>query len=134
MYAFYDAGVHSVVAVVHDDGVEVDTVVWTITAFDSDAVETDHASPHPTDVTLYLAAPNPFNPTTTIRYSLPRSSDVQLTVYDSASRLVEALSDGWAEAGNHRAVLHGGELATGVYLLRLEAGSVVHSRKVVLLK
>ena len=77
-------------------------------------METDPACPLPTDVTLYPAAPNPFNSTTTIRYSLPRSSDVQLTVYDSAGRLVEALSDGWAEAGNHRAVLHGGELAAGV--------------------
>ena len=116
------------------DGVEVDTVVWTVTAFDPNSVDDDPASLLPSEVTLYPAAPNPFNATTTIRYFLPRSEDVRLTVHDSAGRLVETLSDGWHTSGKQSATLNGTEIAAGVYLLRLEVGAVMQTRKVVLLK
>ncbi len=132
-YSFGDLGDHSVTAIVHD-GVEVDTVIWSITVEDPNAVEDGTEGLLPTEVTLYPAAPNPFNSTTRVRYFLPRSADVRLTVYDSAGRLIQILSEDWTVAGEHRATLHGSELPAGVYLLRLETGDAVRSMKVVLLK
>lgn len=88
----------------------------------------------PTEVTLYPAAPNPFNSTTSISYFLPRAADVRLTVYDSAGRLVQTLKEGMNIGGEHKATLNGAELPAGVYLMRLEAGGVVYSMKVVLLR
>jgi hypothetical protein len=129
---FNEVGEHHVTAIVHD-GVEVDTVVWTITV-NPNAVDEDITSLLPTEVTLYPAAPNPFNSTTSIRYFLPRTADVRLTVYDSAGRLVQRLSEGFATSGEHSATVQGAELPAGVYLLRLETGGDVRSMKVVLLK
>jgi hypothetical protein len=129
---FNDVGEHTVTAIVHD-GVEVDTVVWTIMV-NPNAVDYDRTSLLPTEVTLYPAAPNPFNSTTSIRYFLPRSADVSLTVYDSAGRLVQTLSEGLTASGEHRATIQGADLPTGVYLLRLETGNASRSMKVVLLK
>ena len=88
----------------------------------------------PTEVTLYTAAPNPFNSTTRVRYFLPAAGEVRLSIYVSAGRLVQTLSDGWQIAGDQRASMNGADLAAGVYLLRLEVGSVVKTGKVVLLK
>ncbi len=132
-YSFGDLGDHSVTAIVHD-GAEVDTVIWSITVEDPNEVKDGTESLLPTEVTLYPAAPNPFNSTTSIRYFLPRSADVRLTIYDSAGRLVHILAEDLTLAGEHRATLHGAELSTGVYLLRLKTGDVVRSMKVVLLK
>lgn len=132
-HTFFELGEHTVIAIVHD-GAEVDTVVWMISVVEPNGVEEDQASLTPTVVTLYPAAPNPFNSTTSIRYFLPRSADVRLTVYNSAGRLVQTLNEGISIAGEHIATMHGSELSAGVYLLRLETGDVVRSMKVVLLK
>ena len=55
-------------------------------------------------------------------------------MYDSAGRLVQTLADGWQATGDQRTTLQGADLAAGVYLVRLEVGSVVKTGKVVLLK
>ena len=105
-----------------------------MTAFNPEGVSDEAANLLPSEVMLYPAAPNPFNATARIRFFLPQSANVRLTVYDSAGRQVETLMDGLQTTGVGYATLRGGELATGVYLLRLEAGAVVRSQKVVLLK
>ena len=131
--SFNNVGEHTVTAIVHD-GEEVDTVVWTISVVEPDDVREGRASLIPTDVTLYPAAPNPFNSTSLIRYFLPRSAEVRLMMYDSAGRLVQILNEGLNNAGEHIATLHGSELSAGVYLLQLETGDAVRTMKVVLLK
>ncbi|MBD3349325.1 MAG: T9SS type A sorting domain-containing protein [Candidatus Eisenbacteria bacterium] len=83
--------------------------------------------------------PNPFNPTTTVRYSIPTGSAVKLVVYDLAGREVRSLIDGPRSAGWHEVVWdgrndHGERVASGVYFLRLENRHSILSRKVVLLK
>ncbi|MFH1598604.1 MAG: C25 family cysteine peptidase [Patescibacteria group bacterium] len=83
--------------------------------------------------------PNPFNPTTTIAYSLSQAGPVQLYVYDVAGRLVCNLVDEEQEAGQQAAVWqgrdnHGRAVASGVYFYRLETGQQCSSRKMVLLK
>jgi hypothetical protein len=72
--------------------------------------------------------PNPFSPGTTIVFELPRASDGTLSVFDVAGRLVRTLWRGALPAGSHRVGWDGLDegartLPSGVYLMRLEAGS-----------
>lgn len=78
--------------------------------------------------------PNPFNPSTTITYEVPRSSDVTLSVYDMLGREVSVLVNEKREAGVHEVKFDGSNLASGVYLYRLQAGSFVETRKLILLR
>lgn len=83
--------------------------------------------------------PNPFNPTCTIRYEIPRSGQVNLLVFDVSGSLVRTLVDGWREPGVYMEVWDGkGEdgsvLPSGVYLLRLEAAGFGATRKMAILR
>jgi len=89
------------------------------------------------------ARPNPFNPVTTIEYSVAVSGQVTLRVYDLAGRVVRTLVDRDVEAGEHHAIWDGttdsGErAASGVYFVKMaapgSAGSFRATRKLVLLK
>ncbi len=101
----------------------------------------DPAAGLPKAYALDQAFPNPFNPSTTIRYQLPVGSYVRLTVYDVLGRVVTRLVDGREEAGYKQYEWNAGELASGVYIYRLEASdlrdprmSFTQSKKVILLK
>lgn len=96
--------------------------------------ETDQVSIPPMPVTLFHNTPNPFNPTTTIRYYLPNRIYVTIGVYDVAGSLVEVLEKGEMQDGYHEAVWSAGGIGSGVYFCRLTAGKVSISRKMVLLK
>ena len=83
--------------------------------------------------------PNPFNAFTTISFTLAERGHVTLDVFNVQGRRVVRLIDGVRDAGSHTAVWHGasnqsGSLASGVYLYRLEAGSFLETKKMVLLK
>lgn len=78
--------------------------------------------------------PNPFNPSTTIRYRLPCNSDVQLTVYTAQGQEVARLFKGYREAGYHDVRFDSSGLASGVYLYRLRAGDFVQTRQLLFLK
>ena len=79
-------------------------------------------------------APNPFNPVTTISYTLPQSGEVRLTVYAVTGQEVVTQVAGYREAGFHRVTWDAGDCANGVYLYRLEAGSFVETKRMPLLK
>ncbi len=97
-------------------------------------------SPQHGDVARLLPArPNPFNPTTTIGYSLAADATVQLDIYDIAGRKVRTLVGGMTPAGKHEVTWSGrnddGEaVASGVYLYRLRTDESVETRRMVLLK
>jgi len=78
--------------------------------------------------------PNPFNPTTTINFSLGSSDNVKLSVYDLSGRLVSTLVDGSREAGTHAVSFDASGLASGVYVYRLTAGAQTASAKMILSK
>lgn len=78
--------------------------------------------------------PNPFNPSTTIRYTLPGATVVSLEVYDLLGGKVAQLASGEQSAGMHEIRFDGSALASGVYYYRLRAGSFVKTRSLVLLR
>ena len=78
--------------------------------------------------------PNPFNPSTTIRYGLPSRSHVTLTVFNTLGQQVATLVQSEQEAGFHEAIFDAKNLASGVYLYRLTAGSYVETRKLVFVR
>ena len=75
----------------------------------------------PSEYALEAAYPNPFNPTTEIRFALPEAADVRLVVYDALGREVARLVDGPVAAGYQHATFEASGLPSGVYLYRLEA-------------
>jgi subtilisin family serine protease len=88
----------------------------------------------PTAYGLSQNHPNPFNPTTAISYQLPASSYVSLKVYDVAGRMVANLMNGWQEAGNHQVTFDGSRLSSGLYFVKMQAGSFNAVRKMMLVK
>jgi len=82
--------------------------------------------------------PNPFNPSTQIRYSIPHSGMVSLKVFDVIGRQVATLVDGYQDAGKYTVTFNTNEkglaLSSGVYFYRLESGSNVSVDKMMLLK
>lgn len=78
--------------------------------------------------------PNPFNPTTNIRFSVPVASDVTLTVYDMLGRQVAVLANGMFSAGTHTVTFDASNLSSGTYLYRLQSGSFVETSKMMLIK
>jgi hypothetical protein len=90
-------------------------------------------------VSLAQNAPNPFNPSTTIRFALPRRTEVSLRVFDVRGRLVKTLADGPRPAGQHAVEWdgrndRGAPAASGVYLYRLQAGEQTLQRRMLLVK
>jgi len=86
------------------------------------------------DFNLISANPNPFNPSTVIRYQMPDARFVSLKVYDTTGRLVAILVDGMRDAGTHEATFDGSNLASGIYLAHIEAGPYSATQKLVLMK
>lgn len=87
--------------------------------------------------TLYQNYPNPFNPSTKIRYTIPNGvevSIVQLKVYDVLGNEVSTLLNEEKAAGTYEIYFNAANLASGVYFYTLQAGTYVHSKKMVLLK
>jgi hypothetical protein len=78
--------------------------------------------------------PNPFNPSTTIRYQLPQSATVSLKIYDVLGREVQTLVNERQAAGQYSVPFNADGLASGVYFYRLQAGSFVQTKKMMLIK
>jgi len=83
---------------------------------------------------LSQASPNPFNPTTTIRFTLPEQQYVSLSILDVQGRKIENLIDSNRPAGTHEINWDASGLPSGIYLYRLQAGNYTSVEKLVLVK
>jgi subtilisin family serine protease len=78
--------------------------------------------------------PNPFNPTTKVQFSVPQQSDVKITLHDMLGRELKLLFKENVDAGTQEIVVDAGNLASGVYLVRMIAGTFNRTIKISLLK
>ena len=83
---------------------------------------------------LARSFPNPFNPSTTIGYTIPVRGHVALSVFNSLGQLVSILQDGEQEAGYHEAMFNAQDLPSGVFFYRLDAGAFTQTSKCVLVR
>ena len=88
---------------------------------------------------LFENHPNPFNPTTSIQFELPREEQVHLAIFDVAGRLIDVLVDGKRSVGRFSEVWEGKDrngvsVPSGIYFARLQAGEFTATRKMVLIR
>ncbi len=110
---------------------------WKIAPRDNaDFVNLDGIGPveQPLDFQLTAAVPNPFNPATSIEYSLGRATSLRLSVYNVVGQEVAVLVNGQQAAGRHTALLDGAGLASGLYIARLAAEGRSDELKLLLVK
>jgi endonuclease/exonuclease/phosphatase family metal-dependent hydrolase len=88
----------------------------------------------PSEIILEQNFPNPFNPSTIIRYQLNEAVHVQLDVFDMLGRKVATLVNGRVSAGSHEAEFDASKLSTGMYIYRLQAGGKVFTRQMMMIK
>jgi hypothetical protein len=89
---------------------------------------------YPIKFNLQQSYPNPFNPSTTIEFTLPSSVFVILKIYNILGEEITTLVNGNLKAGNHSYQFDGSHLASGIYLYRIQAGHFKEVRKMMLLK
>lgn len=88
----------------------------------------------PSEFKLYENYPNPFNPTTSIKYDIANNSFVKLIIYDVTGKEVETLVNDNLQAGRYEATFNGGNYSSGIYFAKIEAGSYKHIVKMVMVK
>ena len=115
-------------------GLEGDPDTLRITVSGNGVLSVSEPSEIPSEFSLFPAYPNPFNSTTTIEYALPYASEVSLNLYKLTGQRIETLVNGRLQAGVHRVMLDAGDLASGLYFVKLNANSQAISRKLLLVK
>jgi hypothetical protein len=88
----------------------------------------------PNDFTLYQNYPNPFNPVTTIKFDVPKSSYVNITVYNSIGEKVETIVNEQLEEGIYNVQFDASKLSSGFYIYRFTAAENVFTKKMILIK
>ena len=78
--------------------------------------------------------PNPFNPITTIKFAIPVSGNVKLSIFNSLGERVETLENGFVEAGFHKVNWDASKYSSGVYYYRLESENFNSVKKMIVLK
>ena len=115
--------------IVGADGVILKTTTGGVTFIEEE--EIDEA---PKEFLLSQNFPNPFNPTTTISYSVPQTSQVQIKLFDVLGNEIETLMSEEKPAGAYELTWNAANLPSGVYFYQLKAGSFVETKKMILLK
>ena len=88
----------------------------------------------PSEFALSAAYPNPFNPSTTMDLSLNEAGYVSVNVYNVMGQMVSTLMSGHMDAGYHSISWDANNMPSGMYLVRVQAGSNVETQKLMLLK
>jgi len=88
----------------------------------------------PIKFSLYANYPNPFNPTTTIKYVIPQQSFVNIAIYNLLGEKLVTLVNEEKSPGNYEVIFDGSSLASGVYFYRMQADNFFEVKKLILLK
>jgi hypothetical protein len=128
-YRFVDTGVPF----------EAEALTYRLRQIDTDGTETLSAPveldrPTPTTLTLHAPFPNPARAGATLRYAVPRATDLTLALYDALGRRVATLAQGPHEAGRTERRLDTGRLSSGVYFVRLVAGAQVRTQRLTVVR
>ena len=89
---------------------------------------------NPSDFSLSQNYPNPFNPSTSIKYSIPKQSNVTIKVFDVLGREVSTLLNKEQPQGNYSIEFDASNMTSGVYFYRIQAGQFVDTKKMILLR
>ncbi len=88
----------------------------------------------PAEFSLKQNFPNPFNPITTISFSIPQSQNVELKVFDILGNEITILLNEYKQAGEHKVEFDGGDISSGIYFYQLKAGDFIQTKRLVLLR
>ena len=91
-------------------------------------------SPVTKNFALYQNFPNPFNPTTNIKYRLPKSEMVAIEIFNLMGQKIETLVNNKMPAGLHQVKFNANDLPSGIYLYRIEAGEFLEVKKMILIR
>tara|TARA_E500000178_G_C16664163_1_gene592018 strand:- start:187 stop:699 length:513 start_codon:yes stop_codon:yes gene_type:complete len=108
--------------------------VWLIKTNSEGTLESFESSNNPYTFSLNQPYPNPFNPSTTLDFSIPFSENVNIRVLDIVGREVDILMNEYLTNGNHRIEWNGQGHPSGIYFISFESGGFVETQKVVLMK
>ena len=120
---------------IHMDDIEI-----TVADINGDALYLTHSNSGqiyqhgPYSFELEALYPNPFNPSTELSFSLSMDSHVKLAAYDVQGKQVAVIFEGAQSVGSHSYTWNASELSSGVYYIRLQAGTMVTSQKALLVK
>lgn len=117
---------------VYEHLLKKDSVYQKITVDLNTSVEED--KPLENNFKVYQNYPNPFNPTTTIKYTIPKASQVKLSIYNSLGEEIRELLNEFQSPGEYELKFSAEDLPSGVYFYQLHSGSNILTRKMILLK
>ena len=119
---------------INSDGTERPSLEWLRDYIDNYITDVDEPGAVATEFNLYNNYPNPFNPSTRIKYSVPSNVHVTLKVFDILGREVSTLVDKEQASGIYEIQFNAFNLSSGIYFYRLQAGDNVATKKLMLLK
>ena len=108
------------------------TVFWAMGGATTSVSDKETAVP--TEYALSYNYPNPFNPSTTISFSVPKPSRVRLTVWNTLGERVATVVDEVRAAGEHTVRFDASSVSSGIYVYKLDAGGIRYARKMLFLK
>ncbi|MCC6396332.1 MAG: T9SS type A sorting domain-containing protein [Bacteroidetes bacterium] len=133
-YSFTDPAKPAGVVYYRLKQIDLDGTEWYSEAVRVDALTDVARDEVPATYSLGQAYPNPFNPSTRIRFALPESGQVRLLVYNQLGQVVKELVNGFRSAGYHEVTFDTAGLPSGVYLYRMESGPFMDVKKAVLVR
>ncbi len=88
----------------------------------------------PSNFTMSQNYPNPFNPSTKIKFTVPQAGQINLKIFNSLGQEVKTLVSEEKDIGNYEVSFNASNLPSGIYFYKLQAGSFIESKKMILMK
>jgi hypothetical protein len=111
---------------------DVECAQWSLVNIDSSLDNIDINIP--SDISIDSIYPNPFNPITTIDFSVSNSSAISINLYDINGHLIHNITEGYYRAGNYSEIIDATNLTSGPYFVRLESNNYSITKKLMLIK